>query len=83
MAMLDYNNISPVTGADGIFRSQGNCLRSTEALPMYCRNSHPRAGKFYLYRLLVIVSFSCISFLKIKIGTKGFNVCVNECTIFL
>ena len=42
------------------------CLRSTEALSRYWRTCHPRAGNFHPYRLLVIVSFSCILFLKIK-----------------
>ena len=74
--MSEYKKLSPVTGADGIFQSWGDCLRSTEALLRYCRNSHPRARNFHLYRLLVIVSYHCISFLEIKIRTNGFNVCV-------
>ena len=71
--LLEYKNLSPATGADGIFRSRGDCFRSTEALP---RNFHP-------YRLLVIVFFPCVSFLEIKIGTNGFTICVYVCTLFL
>ena len=58
---------------------KGDCLPRTEALPRYCRNSDLSARNIHPYRLLVIVSFSCISFLKIKIGTNGFN----NCSIFL
>ena len=56
--MQEYNYLSPVAGADGIFRSRGDCLRSTETLSRYCRNSYARAGNFHPYRLLVIVSFN-------------------------
>ena len=52
--IISYTDLSLVTGANRIFPvSKGACLRSTKALPRYCRNP-----------LLVIVSFSCISFLK-------------------
>ena len=67
-----YKNLSPVTLVQmGFSGLKGDCVRSTEALPRYCRNSHPRAGNFHLYQLLVIVSFSCITFLKIKIVQMG------------
>ena len=47
----DYKNLSPVTvqmGFSGLFGR--DCLRSSEALL-----SHPRAGNFHHYRLLVLV----------------------------
>ena len=36
----DYNYLSPVTGADGIFRSRAGIVNAVQALPRYCRNSH-------------------------------------------
>ena len=50
---------------------EGDCKHNTETLPRYCRNSHPRAENFNPYWLIVIVSFSCISFLEIKTEQMG------------
>ena len=59
---------------------KGDCLRSTEALPKCYKNSHPRAGNFHVYRILVVFSSFCISFFKIRIN--GFNIFIDEYIIF-
>ena len=79
----DSKNFSPVTGADRIFHYRGWLFTQYWGSAEVLQKQFPRAGNFHPYRLLVIVSFSCISFLEIKIGTEGFNVCINDCTIFV
>ena len=65
------------------FGLEWDCLRSTENLLRYCRNSYPWTGNSHLYWLLVIVSFSCISFFKIKIRRNRFHVCLKNALYFI
>ena len=74
----DYKNLSVQMGFSGL---EGGILRSTEALPRYCRNSHARSENF---RRLLVTSdsfFFLHIIFKNKNRNNGFNVCVIDCII--
>ena len=62
LILHDYKNLSPVSGADGIFRSQGGLFMQYQGCAELLQKQSPKSWKFPS----VTVVFSCISFLKIK-----------------
>ena len=71
---LVCKNLSPVTREDGIFPSRGG---------LFTQKQSPESQKFHPYRLLVTVSFSCISFLKIKMVQMGLMFAFMNALIFI
>ena len=71
-------NLSPVTGADGIFRFQGGLFTQYWGTA----EQSPESQKFPSVPVICDSFFFLHIIFKDKNRTNGFDVCVNECTIY-